>query len=235
MQRVWAFAFVCLMLVGCESREVINVFAASSLTEAMNDIADEYEKLHPGVDVRPVFGGSQVLRLQIEQGAKADVFVSADLSHVEALKAAELLSTTTGLARNSLVVIVPADSTVQSLEELGAESRIVVGSENVPIGRYTKQFLDAVQNGDVLRKRIVSRENNVRLVRAKVELGEADAGIVYATDVNAKVRALPVTSEVSASYAVGLTTNAGANGKAFFEYLTSDGQGILRRHGFESP
>src|SRR5690606_12049930 len=144
-----------------------------------------FEAEHSDIDIRLNFAGSQTLRLQLEQGAAADVFASADPSHMDALVQAGLAGEPQTFARNSLVVVVPRDNPadIDTFEDLGAARTLVVGNDAVPIGRYTQALLDRARTrlGDRFVERIddavVSRENNVRLVLAKVVLGEADAAI----------------------------------------------------------
>ncbi len=198
----------------------IHVFAAASLTEAMAAIAQDFEAAHPGTSVVLSFAGSQVLRLQIEQGARADVFASADPTHVDALAQQGLLEDAVDFAGNDLAVIVPLDDpdAIPDFWALDRVDRLVIGSPNVPVGRYTRMLFDsaALRLGtdfvDRVRSRIASEENNVRFVRAKIELGEADAGIVYRSDALAsdRVRAIDVPAEfrVRTRYRIGRLTGS---------------------------
>ena len=229
------------------ARTELVVFAASSLTEAFADIAHAFEGEHPDVDIRPVFAGSQTLRLQLEQGAVADVFASADAEHIAALGAAGLVEGSRVFACNELVVIVPRDdpAAIASFSELDRAHRLVVGSANVPVGAYTRRVLErsaAVYGPDFadrVRARIVSQEANVRLVRAKVELGEADAAIVYRTDAEAsdavRVVAIPAEIGLRAAYPIArvTTSTVPSVADAFVAFVRSQsGLSILERHGF---
>lgn len=239
--------------VGCASgREAsekteLAVFAASSLTEAFGELERGFEASHPDVDVRLTFAGSQVLRLQIEQGAAVDVFASANESHVQALVEQDLVGEPRVFARNELVVIVPTSNPagIESFSDLAEASRLVIGTDNVPVGIYARQVLDRARGelGDAfvarVLGRVVSEESNVRLVRAKVELGEADAAIVYRTDAvsSEHVRVIPIPDgiNVSARYPIGGSTRAahGPEARAFVAYVVSpEGREILARHGF---
>ena len=189
----------------------LTILAAASLTETFADLEHAYEEAHPEVDVMVSVAGSQVLRLQIEQGARADLFASADERHVDALKAVRLLDESEVFAHNQLVVVVPEDDPagIQRFQDLPKAQRLVVGTEEAPIGRYTRQLFEradrAYGSGFSESLHIVSQESNVRLVRTKVLLGEADAAIVYRTDRVAGLReiALPPELSVGASYAIG--------------------------------
>ena len=242
-----------LLAAGCSSepdRTPLVVFAASSLTEAFGELERAFERAHPGVDVEPTFAGSQVLRLQIEHGAPADVFASADPAHVDALAEAGLLDAPQTFASNELALIVPRASTIERFEDLGRARRIVVGAPSVPVGHYTRALLERAMatHGEsfvsAVRASIVSEETNVRLVRAKVELGEADAAFVYRTDVtNAQgIRSIPIPPELRASadypIAVAARSDHRTEASAFVAFVgSSEGRAILERHGFlaETP
>ena len=224
------------------------VFAASSLTDAFEELATSFEASHPGTHVVLVFSGSQVLRLQIEQGARADVFASADENHVEALVDAGLAWDPIPFATNALVIIASdseGGAAISALSDLAMVEAIAVGTESVPIGRYTRALLDLLSADDptlaaAIEDRIVTRESNARLVRAKVALGEADAAIVYRTDATAPgVRAvsLPERYLVPVEYHVAVTGEEPTEaGRAFAEYLLGpSGQEVLERHGFTGP
>ncbi len=239
----------CRPANGQSPAERLTIFAASSLTESFTELERAFEAGHPGVDVLVTFAGSQVLRLQLEQGATADLFASANADHIERMKAAGLIGASRAFAASRLALITPPDDPagVRSFADLRRAERIVVGAANVPIGRYTDALLRraATHIGEdfaaVVRGRIVSRESNVRLVRAKVELGEADAAIVYRTDALASkaVRsvAIPAGVDVSASYHIG-RLHDGPRAKlaaVFTAWLgSSEARAILTRHGFSA-
>lgn len=228
----------------------LNVYAASSLTDAFTDIERAFEAAHDGVDAALTFSGSQVLRLQIEQGAPADLFASADPGHARALRDAGLLRSVRPFAVNELAVIVPLDNPagIESFDDLTAAERLVIGTEGVPVGYYTRAVLrrSAASLGTefaaTVLSRVVSLENNVRLVRAKVELGEADAGIVYRTDAaaSARVRTVPIPADVNehAEYVIGIVADGNATHPAerWITFLHSpEGRTILGEHGFLAP
>jgi molybdate transport system substrate-binding protein len=225
----------------------LSVYAASSLTEAFTELEGVFESAHPETDVAPTFAGSQVLRLQIEQGAAADVFASANEEHMQALESAELVEESRVFARNDLVIIVPLDNPagIESLEDLPHADRLVLGTANVPVGRYARAVLRlaAPTHGEgfeaMVLSRVVSEESNVRLARAKVELGEADAAIVYRTDAGSseRVRTVPIPADVNviADYPIAIVTRTTAReaAEAWIALLVSpDGRSVLARHGF---
>lgn len=191
---VYSSCLILLMSLGCTTpapdNKSISIFAASSLTEGFTKLKARFESAHPEHTVQLTFGGSQVLRLQIENGASADVFASADAAHISALKARGLVLNAKPFASNRLAVIVPAHnpSGIKHIRDLVQAQRVVFGSKHAPIGRYTDALLARLSDAwgtafvSRIRNQVVSREKNVRLVRAKVLLGVADAAIVYSSD-----------------------------------------------------
>jgi molybdate transport system substrate-binding protein len=230
-----------------EPKEVV-VFAAASLRDAFQKMADGFEKAHPGVKVRLNFAGSQELRIQIEHGAKADVFASADTKHVQALQGQKLVGDARVFARNEPVAIVPAGNPAKLAKfvDLPKAERIVVGVPEVPIGAYTETILANAERlyGADFRKKVVahirSRELNVRQVLTKVSLGEADAGVVYKTDALSakdKVTSIEIPDRVNviADYPIALLAGAPQPDLArewLATVLGRDGQQILRDAGF---
>jgi molybdate transport system substrate-binding protein len=230
-----------------ERRELV-VFAAASLRESFGEIAKIFERDHPGVVVSLALAGSQELRTQIEHGADADVFASADSKQVEPLVAAKLVDHPRIFARNEPVIVVPRanPAALTSLRDLPRAKRIVLGIPAVPIGAYALRVLDAASTryGADFRARVearvVSREVNVRQVLAKVTLGEADAAVVYRTDVASAgdaVEAIPIPPELNvvADYPITAVADAkhGALAREFIDLVLSPaGQQILERFGF---
>ncbi len=224
----------------------LRVFAASSLTEAFGEMASAFERLHPESEIVLVFAGSQVLRTQIERGAPADVFASADPVQMEALERAGLVTGSRLLAGNELVVIVPPSNPagIERFGDLVRAERLVLGSPGVPVGSYAREILRRAEAGgrpgfaEAVLGRVVSQESNVRQLRAKVEMGEADAAIVYRTDAaNAPVGmvAVPAGASVRARYLIGVvkgTENGGAAGRWVDLVASPEGRELLSRHGF---
>jgi molybdate transport system substrate-binding protein len=231
------------------AEDTVRVFAASSLKEAFEEIAAVFRKAHPTAGVELSFAGSQVLRAQIEQGAPADVFASADADHADVLLRQELIERPRVFARNSLLVVAPAAGTVQDLRDLARPGvKIVLAGAEVPAGRYADRVLETLGATGaygagftaLVRGNVVSREPNVRLVLSKVLLGEADAGIVYVTDAASageRVRRLeiPEANNVVATYPIALVKRPRSRGAAaaFVDVVTgAAGQAVLARHGF---
>jgi molybdate transport system substrate-binding protein len=234
---------------GCvtNSERSLRVYAASSLAEVYGELARGFESENPGIQVELALAGSQVLRMQIEQGAGADVFASADLTHVHQLVEQRLMDAPKTFARNRLVVIVPKSNPagIRAFADLPQATRLVLGTAQVPIGRYGRE---AIQQGNEaiapgfeqqVLSRVVSLETNTRLIRAKVETGDADAALVYATDVGKNSRvlswSLPNEVEVEPLYAMGRLAQSTRRewGARWMSYVLSpNGQQILTRHGF---
>ena len=227
----------------------LTVFAASSLRDAFQDLGRNLEQQHPGTSVSFNFAGSQELRTQVEHGARADVFASADPRTLRALAGAGLALEPQVFARNEPVIVVPAGNPagIHSLADLPRARRLVVGAPEVPIGEYTVRILEAASRrygpafGAAVESRVASRELNVRQVLAKVALGEADAAIVYRTDALAsrgavEVISIPPELNVVAEYPIAVLRGAPQAGlaRAFVELvLSSAGQAVLARHGFQ--
>lgn len=177
---------------GASSDSSITVLAASSLTDAFDALAVGFETAHPGADVTLSYAGSQTLTMQVEQGLQADVIATADAQHITRLIDANLAQGPAPFASNRLVLATSSNGTgPHSLDSLPDAERLVLALPEVPLGAYTEALLaDATtQRGEAwragVRASVVSREPNARLVAAKVAMGEADAAIVYATDVRA--------------------------------------------------
>jgi len=254
MRRLLTPTVVCLCLaLACQNTapksasEGLTVFAASSLTEAFVELGEEFSRTERCLPPKFAFAGSQSLRLQIEQGAQADVFASANGDHMTALASSGAIAHPKIFAYNELVLIVPKDNpaSIRKFEDLPRARRLVVGAPAVPIGQYTRELLQRAEHAfgpafsSSARKRVVSEETNVRLVRAKVELGEADAAIVYRTDATDRVQTIeiPASLNVRAGYQIGLVGSEPTGlAKRWMQFIDSPaGRTILARHGFATP
>jgi len=231
--------------------EVI-VFAAASLTDAFQEIGAAFQQSNPNTKVTFNFGASSQLRTQLEQGARADVFASADQAQMDnAKKANTVVGQDRVFARNRLVLIVPRDNPAEvgDVSDLAkAGLKFVTAQASVPIGQYTAAMLEkastestyGVEFKERVEANIVSREDNVRQVVAKVQLGEVDAGVVYATDVTPQVREqvrqieIPDSLQTLAEYPIGVANGANrSSGEAFVAFVLSpEGQAILAKWGF---
>ncbi len=231
----------------------LSVFAAASLNEAFQEIAKIFNKSNPSVAVEFSFAGSQQLVQQISEGAHADVFASADTKQMGIAVQSGLVDSGSvrTFAHNRLVIIVPKrESRIHSVRDLGmAGTTIILADKAVPVGRYSLQALDRISEDStfgnnfkegVLRN-VVSYEENVRAVLAKIILAEADAGIVYATDLTGdrdrklKTIDIPDTWNSLATYPIATVRSSRHHEAAerFMEcVLSKAGQAVLRRLGF---
>ncbi|MFN8399491.1 MAG: molybdate ABC transporter substrate-binding protein [Anaerolineales bacterium] len=228
----------------------LNVFAAASLTDAFTEIGENFQTANPGVTVTFNFAGSQALRTQIEEGAPADIFASASGKEMDAAIEGKFIAD--GVKQvfltNKLIVILPADNPagLEKLEDLTKSGvKIVLAAEEVPVGNYARQALDLMNGSfgadfkDKVLANVVSNEDNVKQVVSKVQLGEADAGIVYTSDAVAapelKSIEIPAELNVIAKYPIApLVKSENADlAQAFIDYVLSDeGQAILAKWGF---
>ena len=247
--RVFLVAVVAALLSACGSSGspstsslsgTASVFAAASLTASFNAIGTAFQAAHPGVTIKFNFGGTPTLVTQIEQGASADVLASADTTNMDKLKTDGFTAGTPQVfAHNKLEIVVAAGNPkgITGLADLSKPGVIyITEAPTVPAGKYALQIL-ANANVKVTPK---SLETDVKSVVSKIELGEADAGIVYVTDVKAagdKVTGVPIPDSVNviATYpivAVKGTKNADL-ANAFIAYvLSADGQAMLQSFGF---
>jgi molybdate transport system substrate-binding protein len=221
----------------------ITVFAAASLTGAFADIGRDFMAAHPGTKVTFSYDGSSALAQQIVQGAPADVFASADTANMAKLTQSGLdEDPARTFATNALSIIVPSGDPkrITGLGDLARPGlKVVLCAPAVPCGAYAAQVLAAA--GVTVTP--VSLEQNVKGVVTKVTAGEADAGIVYATDVAAaggaaQAVSIPAEHNVVARYPVAIVKGSKhlRTAEAFVDYLLgSQGQGVLARYGFGPP
>jgi molybdate transport system substrate-binding protein len=221
---------------GAESKEPLIIFAASSLTDALQKVTDDYTK-GSGVSVKVSFAASSALARQIESGARADVFLSADQEWMDYLEARKLIkkASRSDLLANRLVLIVPSDSKVavklaqgaSLLQSLGPNGRLATGDpDSVPVGKYAKAALTSLSLWKAFEGRIV-RADNVRVALMYVARGEAPLGIVYASDAAAepKVRVadvFPPSTHPAIRYPVAATSVAQPSAQSYLTFLRSE-------------
>ncbi len=237
------------------SGEIV-VFAASSPTDVFGDMATTFQQANPNAKLTFNFGASSQLATQLGQGAKADVFASADQTQMDNAKKADAIAgPDTVFARNRLVVITPKDNPRQitSVKDLAKDGvKFVTAQPSVPIGQYTAQMLDKAAadpayGADFKAKveaNTVSKEDNVRQVVSKLQLGEADAAVVYSTDASTpqvrdqlQIIQVPDPLQTLATYPVAVAKgDNAAGGQAFVAYvLGPQGQATLAKWGFLPP
>jgi molybdate transport system substrate-binding protein len=212
------------------------------LTAAYTAIGKDFQKAHPKSMVKLSFGGSSTLVAQIQQGAIGDIFASADQPNMQkAVETGLVAGSPSIFAHNRLEIVVGAGNPkrIAGLSDLARSGLVVVlCAPAVPCGRYATQSL---QNAGVTVK-AASQETDVKAVLSKVALGEADAGIVYVTDVKAAGAAvhgveIPLALNVVADYPVAILKDSqnATLAKAFVSYLLGAGQPTLARYGFTGP
>ena len=229
----------------------LTVFAASSLTAAFTQLGRSYEVAHPDVHIAFNFAGSQALRTQLEQGAPADVFASASPKEMDALAVGGYVQAASQhvLVSNRLVVLLPSNNpaSIRKLEDLAVPGvKLVLAADDVPVGAYARQSLQKMNAAfgegfsDSVLHNVVSNEDNVKQVVAKVQLGEADAGIVYVSDAAATPDLLrleiPPDLNVVAEYPIAPLVRSANSALAndFINYLlTPASQAVLQKWGFD--
>jgi molybdate transport system substrate-binding protein len=241
MKRPWILAVIAGAVAvaatpsgSARSSAQITVYAAASLTNVF-----------PQIDhgLRYSFGGSNTLAAQIQQGAPADVFASANMTLPAQLAAKSLCSKPVVFTRNTLVIVAPKSNpaklrTIYDLTRKGV--KLVIAGPGVPVGSYTLQVLRNMNLSAAVLANVVSRETDVREVLAKVALGEADAGFVYATDAKVdagkvKVLKVPAWAQPKVQYGICIVSRSGdkADAQAFVKkVLSRTGQAKLVKAGF---
>jgi molybdate transport system substrate-binding protein len=234
-------------------KHTLTVYAAASLTGALQEIGKNFEAANQGLNVIFSFAGSQILRTQLEQGAKADIFASADHKNIDILVTDNLIvpNSYQDFATNKLIVILPAANPgdVHSLGDLAKPNlKLILADSSVPAGNYARQILtkmssDSVYGSDFSAKvlaNVISNETDVKQVETKVELGEADAGIVYVSDAVASpdLMTIPIPDiyNVIAKYPIAILADASDPklAEAFISYILSPaGQAVLSKWGFK--
>jgi molybdate transport system substrate-binding protein len=220
------------------SANEIKVFAAASLTAAFTELGQQYTSANGGTKVSFNFAGSQALATQIQQAAPADVFASADTTNMDKVK--DLVGTPQNFASNLLQIVVEKGNPkgVKTLDDLAnPDLKVVLAAPDVPAGKYAAEALNTAK----VTVKPVSEEDNVKAVMTKVSLGEADAGIVYVTDVTAggdKVEGvdIPKDQNVTATYPIATVEAGKDKAQAFMDLVLSDqGQQVLKQYGFLPP
>jgi len=262
IRKIMKLLFLCIFTfstAGCinkkEQGEIISkellVFAASSLSNAFEDIAAAFETQHPGSTVLLNFASSSQLAAQLNEGLKADIFASADMAQIEKVVASGRIppGAVQIFAANRLAVIVPVTNPggIKSWEDIGKPGiQLILAADGVPIRTYFEQIIQSMPPDFQVQvyANIVSEEDNVRQVAAKIALNEADAGVVYTSDVIPEIGPLvlqvplPQEINVQALYPAAILSDASQPELArdFLKFLLSPaGQKILQHWGFLEP
>ena len=247
-------ACLCLLLAGTapsvadQSPKTLLVFAAASLTDAMTAVGTAYER-DTGVAVKMSFDSSSSLARQVEAGARADLFFSADVDWMDYLQARDLIQPDTrrNVVGNRLVLIAPADSPLEikiephfKLAAALGNARLATGDpDSVPVGRYARSALTTLGVWDEVAPHL-ARAENVRVALLYVARGDAPLGIVYASDalVDPRVRIVdtfPAATHQPIVYPIALTKTAQAQARSFLSYVMNQGQSTFARYGFSAP
>lgn len=262
IRKVMVFVLLLVMIVAGvntvqgsqgKHRTTIRIMAAASLTEVYNDLKQAFEQKNQDISLEINYAGSQALYNQIKAGVPADIFASANIKYMDQLDEAGLVVDPTVFAYNKLVLAVAEKSNCiyKMADVLIPDIKLVIADEAVPVGRYTIQMLDKQADNPALPENfkekflanVVSKELDVKSVVAKVILGEADAGIVYKTDINTSnqkdLRVINIEDgyNVIATYPIALLKGRSEQHKTaaakFIAFLYStEGDRILEKHGF---
>jgi len=247
-------ALVLSMSAGfAQSPDELTVFTAASLTGAFGEIGEMYEN-ETGIHVAFNFDGSQALRTQLENGAYADVFASANMKQMNAVRESGLMnnSSVAIFTRNKLALIVPKDNpaNIRNLTDLARPGiKIIMGTKDVPVGDYALQIIARLGNDSAygpdyeteVMANVISQETSVSYVVTKVALGEADAGFAYVSDVTqdmiSKIDKIVIPDEynIIAEYPLGMLMESKypAESQAFMDLVMSDeGRAVLEKYGF---
>ncbi len=248
-------ALVLSMSAGfAQSPDELTVFTAASLTGAFGEIGEMYEN-ETGIHVAFNFDGSQALRTQLENGAYADLFASANMKQMNAVRESGLVnnSSVAIFTRNKLSLIVPKDNpaNIRNLTDLARPGvKIVMGTKDVPVGDYALQIIAKLGNDSAygpdyeteVMANVISQETSVSYVVTKVALGEADAGFAYVSDVTqdmiSKIDKIVIPDEynIIAEYPMGMLMESKYPGESlvFMDLVMSDeGRAVLEKYGFD--
>ncbi|WP_010251808.1 molybdate ABC transporter substrate-binding protein [Acetivibrio cellulolyticus] len=235
-----------------EDKQEITVFAASSLTESFEEIKSVYEMNNESIKINLNFAGSQALKTSLENGGKADIFVSANLKYMDELRDEGFINQYKVFLRNRLILVKNMNSTfsVEDLKDLSNDGiSLAVGDKSVPVGSYWQKVLDSsVEDGLIspgikakIDSNIKTRELNVKDVLSKVLLGEVDFGVVYKSDITkgneGKLEEIDLDafSKCEADYPLAILKNSEKNTEVqkFYNFLISkEGKDILKKYKF---
>ena len=228
------------------SNTQLTVFAASSLTKAFTQIGQDYHTANPDVTVTFSFGSSTDLASQIQSEGTADVFASASGTAMDTVAGNPGVTDQTNFATNHLVIITPPDdpASIGSIQDLTKpDVKLVLAAEGVPVGDYAREALDNAGISKEALANVVSNEEDDASVVAKITSGDADAAIVYTSDIAAagdSVRSVEIPNAVNvvATYPIAAVTGSAYPDQAtsFVDYVAgAEGQAVLKRYGFGPP
>jgi molybdate transport system substrate-binding protein len=249
---VYIILILIVFSVQISAAPVFRIMAAASLQEPLNEIKDKFEAENEGYELEINYAGSQALFSQIKLGVEFDLFLSANFHYLDQLKKDNLIGKDKIFATNELIIIINSKKKkVADLEQLlMSDYSLLIGEESVPVGDYTikmlNQYLNSIKDREKKNKlkrnydsAVVSREFDVKSVLNKVELGAADAGIVYLSDYtqekNLHKIKIPAEYNIEASYYIGLSHNSKAEAVKFYDYISNTAaQEIFIKYNFQA-
>lgn len=238
-------AFVMLIGVGitrggesASSKTELYILAAASLTDVLNEIEQQYEKTHKDIDLIMIYASSGKLQKQIEQGAPADLFISAGVKQMEELKEKQLIKLSKPLLKNELVLITSKDITLRGIGS-NQVTHIAIGNpDTVPAGEYAKQLLQELNLWDQVESKLILA-NDVRQILTYVETENVDAGFVYKTDIerNSNIKNLiSLDIPIQIFYPMGIVKKSRniTDVQAFFDWIQKEeAMQIFTTYGFK--
>ena len=258
LQLAGSLILLCCSSAGDPPKKNLTIFAASSLRPVFQALKKKFERHYPSIDVKLQFAGSQRLQLQISEGARPQLFATAHPRHVRALSELDLIDAPRPLAFGRLALAVPRKnpSQLKNFSDLARARCLLIAGPEVPVGRYARKFLERAEDqlGVALTTRLIrercSDESSARLVRAKLLLAEADAGLIYESDLlrdrdgapEPRLKRIPIPAELQRPliYQIAplqnLSVEQAEHVKHWFGLLKSQaGHSILKRFGFSPP
>ncbi|MCM1992115.1 molybdate ABC transporter substrate-binding protein [Oceanirhabdus seepicola] len=249
---------VCIMmmfiivgtLVSCGKKETkenqVIIYAAASMTESLSDAVEEINEKYPDIEICVSFNSSSKLRLQIEQGADVDIYISASKSQYNKLKEKIQIEKDKEFLSNEIVIAANNRNAIEKWNDIQGNYKVLKAEDQVPAGEYAIRLLenlDAIEKGfsDKVLRNVVSEEINVKQVVNKLYLGEGDVGFIYNTDLTEKVKdklyklKVPEAMKVKSNYYICLLKKQDESSKIYNELISDDIQKIFCKYGFSSP
>ncbi|WBW97868.1 molybdate ABC transporter substrate-binding protein [Oceanirhabdus sp. W0125-5] len=238
---------IAVVIIACGKKELkdkkVIIYAAASMTESLSDAVEEITEKHPDIEIKVSFNSSSKLRLQIEQGADVDIYISASKSQYDKLKEKVDFEKDKKFLSNEIIIAVNNKNNIEKWNEIHRDYKVLKAEDYVPAGEYANKLLkklNGIENGfsEKVLSNVVSEEINVKQVVNKLYLGEGDVGFIYNTDLTEKVKDrlykldVPEEMKVKSNYYICLLKNEEDNIEVFNELLSYDIKKIFRKYGF---